>query len=201
MWGRCGVSGFLYDFDVYQGKNVNVDKSILGMSSQIVKSLCESLPSGHNFKVFADNFFTSLPLVESLKREGMFFVGTIRTPRLKNCPLKCEKDLKKEGRGAIDYRVEVNRDIVAVRWFDNKAVTLVSSFVAVDPIEEISRYDRSARKKISVKQPGIVRVYNQFMGGVDKLDMVCSLYKQTIRSRRWYIYIWLHSITISVVNA
>ena len=39
------------------------------------------------------------------------------------------------------------------------------------------------------------------MGGVDKLDMVCSLYKQTVRSRRWYIYIWLDTIIISVANA
>ena len=31
--------------------------------------------------------------------------------------------------------------------------------------------------------------------------MICSLYKPTLRSRRWYVYLWLHSLTIAVVNA
>ena len=31
--------------------------------------------------------------------------------------------------------------------------------------------------------------------------MLCALYKPTIRNRRWYVYIWLHSVTIAVVNA
>ena len=39
------------------------------------------------------------------------------------------------------------------------------------------------------------------MGGIDKLDMMCALYKATIRSRRWYIYIWIHTLVIAVVNA
>ena len=47
----------------------------------------------------------------------------------------------------------------------------------------------------------IVKVYNTFMGGVDKLDMMCSLYKPTLKSRRWYIYIWLHTVVIALVNA
>ena len=38
------------------------------------------------------------------------------------------------------------------------------------------------------------------MGGVDKLDMVCSLYKPSLRTRRWYIHIWLHRILIAAVN-
>ena len=39
------------------------------------------------------------------------------------------------------------------------------------------------------------------MGGINKLIMICSLYKPTLRSRRWYIYLCLHSFTIAVVNA
>ena len=56
-------------------------------------------------------------------------------------------------------------------------------------------------KKVQVTQTDIVHVYNQYMGGVDKLHMICMLYKPSLRTRRWYIYIWLHSILIAVVNA
>ena len=39
------------------------------------------------------------------------------------------------------------------------------------------------------------------MGGNDKLDMMCALYKGQIKSRRWYIYIWLHSVIVALVNS
>ena len=106
IWGRSGVPGFLYNFDVYQGRSNKKVSGDLGMSSQVVKSLCESLPSGHNFNFIANNFFTSLPLVDELKRNAMYFVETVRIPRLKNCSLMVEKDLKMKRRGANDYRVK-----------------------------------------------------------------------------------------------
>ena len=64
-----------------------------------------ALPDGHKFKVFAENFFTSSPLIMELKKRNVFYVGTIRLPRMKNFPLLAEKELKKKGRGAFDYRL------------------------------------------------------------------------------------------------
>ena len=116
IWGRNGVSGFLYDFDVYKGRSNKKVSDDLGMSSQVVKSLCESLPSGYNFKIFADNFFTCLPIVDEFKKSAMYFVGTVGISRLKNCPLMAEKDFKMKGRGAIDYRVKTNSNIIVVKW-------------------------------------------------------------------------------------
>ena len=96
---------------------------------------------------------------------------------MKNCPLLAEKGLKKKGRGAFDYRLDVDSNIIAVCWFDNSSVNLVSSFAGVEPTHSVTRYDRSQHKKVQVIQPDIVFVYNQYMGGVDKLDMMCALYK------------------------
>lgn len=39
------------------------------------------------------------------------------------------------------------------------------------------------------------------MGGVDLLDSLVSLYKQKMKSRRWYMYIFWHTILIAAVNA
>ncbi|XP_047144605.1 piggyBac transposable element-derived protein 3-like [Hydra vulgaris] len=117
---------------------------------------------------------------------------------MKKCPLLLEKDLKKQGRGAYDFRVEQESNVVAVRWYDNKPVNLVSSYVSIEPLHTVRRYDRSLKKKIDVKQPNIVHVYNHYMGGIDKLDMMCALYKPRLRTRRWYIYIWFHTNQIAV---
>nr|XP_047141031.1 piggyBac transposable element-derived protein 3-like [Hydra vulgaris] len=125
LWGRSGFSGFLYDFDVYQGKEMESSKaSTYGVGASVVLNMLSSLPSGHNFKVFADNFFTSLTLLDVLKERAIWFVGAIRTNRLNMCPLLCEKDLRKEGRGSYDYRTDTYFNLILVRWYDNKAVTL-----------------------------------------------------------------------------
>ena len=58
--------------------------------------------------------------------------------------MMAEKDLKKQRYGAIDYRVETNSNFIAFKWYDNKAVTFISSLVEIDHIAEICRYDRSA---------------------------------------------------------
>lgn len=42
---------------------------------------------------------------------------------------------------------------------------------------------------------------NKFMGGVDLLDGLTALYKFPMNSRRWYIYIFLHTISLTVVNS
>ena len=41
---------------------------------------------------------------------------------MKNCQLKSEKELKKEGRGSNDFKVMPDANIIIVRWFDNKPI-------------------------------------------------------------------------------
>ena len=62
LWGRCGVSGYLYDFDVYQEKKESGATSTYGVSGDVVLKMASTLPRGHNFKLFADNFFSSFAL-------------------------------------------------------------------------------------------------------------------------------------------
>ena len=55
---------------------------------------------------------------------------------------------------------------------------------------------------MQVKQPHVIQTYNnKYMGGIDKLDMMCSFYKANIKCHRWYIYIWARTTTIALVNA
>lgn len=55
---------------------------------------------------------------------------------------------------------------------------------------------------MSTKAPvANIKEYNAFMGGVDLLDSLTALYKHPIKSRRWYMYIVYHTITMAVVNS
>jgi len=88
-------------------------------------------------EVFFDNYFASPALLLELKNRGLPAACTLRSNRTEKCPLKTEKELKKEGRGAMDHKLSEDGDILIVKWFDNKdvlvAVTSCSPFTGSRP--------------------------------------------------------------------
>lgn len=202
IWARTGISGILCDFSVYQGSTGGRRaNSELGVAGDVVLKLASTLPTNENYKIYADNFFSGIAVILKLKAMGIHYVGTVRANRLPNCRLREEKDLKKDGRGAYDSRVEQTDNLVAVRWFDNRAVNLVSSFIGVEPIENVQRWDKARKEHIEVARPAIVGSYNKFMGGIDLLDALCAGYRYRMKSRRWYIYLFWHMVTLASINA
>lgn len=92
-------------------------------------------------------------------------------------------------------------NICAVKWYDNRAVTLVSSFAGPEPVQEIQHWDKAAKTYIDVRMASIVGIYNKYMGGVDLLESFTAKHKYALKSWRWYMYIFWHTITLAVVNA
>ena len=64
--------------------------------------LAFTLPEGQNYKIYADNYFTCVPLVVKLLEHGIHYLGTARQISLPNCNLEDEKSLKKKGRESFD---------------------------------------------------------------------------------------------------
>lgn len=95
VWVRAGTSGYMHRFEVYQGSASSGRISGLGMAGDVVMHLCDDIKH-KNHKVFFDNFFCSIPLIEALKDQGIYGTGTCRTNRLKgaNQKLTSEKQLK-----------------------------------------------------------------------------------------------------------
>lgn len=91
--------------------------------------------------------------------------------------------------------------LAIVRWNDNKPVTLISSYVATEPVEKIKRYCKEAKGKVDVDCPQIVKEYNKHMGGMDLADMLISLYKTPFKTRRWYLGIFAQLVDICINNA
>ncbi|KAF9419010.1 hypothetical protein HW555_004337 [Spodoptera exigua] len=213
-WGfknyvRAGISGIIYDFVLYGGDDTfryhtfTEEELSLGFGAQVVIALCQSIDHKPAF-VFCDNFFSSPELFFILREHyGIFALGTIRGNRLRGAEtiLLTDKAMKKKPRGHIVQAVCNQNRLAIVRWNDNKAVTLISSFVASEPVEKIRRYCKDAKCKIDVQCPQIVRQYNKHMGGVDLADMLISLYKTPFKSRRWYLAIFSQMLDICVNNA
>ena len=85
--------------------------------------------------------------------------------------------MKKKGRGPYNHRVEENSNIIAVRWFYNKAVTLLFTHTGVQPIMEAKRWNKKKKDHAILPMPAIVDSYNSNIGGIDLLDSFLAKYR------------------------
>lgn len=213
-WGfkafvRSGVSGYIYDFILYGGDDTfrNVDftqqEEALGFGGKVVVALCQTIIHKPCF-VYFDNYYTSLELVMYLRNVlGIFSLGTVKANRLRGCQdfLDTDKALKKKGRGSYSQIVCNENKVAVVKWFDNKCVTLASSFVDAHPMSKIKRFSKEKKTRVDVDCPQVVKYYNSHMGGVDLADMLIALYRTQIKSRRWYMGIFAQILDICINNA
>jgi len=59
--------------------------------------------------------------------------------RLRGCVLRDDKTLGKTGRGSYDGKHDVKTCMSLVKWYDNKAVSLASSYVDAYPVDKCRR--------------------------------------------------------------
>ena len=95
-WGfknfvRAGQSGIIYDFFFYTGQKSSGSEQRC-TTENVVLRLVENVPRKMNYKIFYDNWFSSLDLGLKLKDLGILTVSTIRSNRLANCQLPTDKE-------------------------------------------------------------------------------------------------------------
>ena len=178
----CSNSGVTHDFEVYFGKvepPTNID---LGASSNLVLRLSKTIPVGKNHLLFFDNWFTSLLLMSFLAKSAIYCLGTVKNNRLSGINFPPDKKMKDDGRGShVEKECVVDNTIIrAVKWFDNKVVSLLTMFDSAYLLRDVSRYDRKNKIKASTPCPKMVCTYNKCMGGVDILDSLIGLYQTKI---------------------
>ena len=190
-----GVSGFAYDFEIYTGQE--------NAAANVVVRLSRTIPDNCNYKLYFDNYYTSLDLVVYLSKRGIYSLLTVRRNRIPQNKMPTEAEMKKKGRGTSEEMMTTvdGVDVSLVQWQDNKTVSLMSTLTGAKPISEVLRFDRSTRKQVTVKCPSLVKEYNKHMGGVDKLDSLFGRSHCKIKSRKWYFRIFYHLLDISAINS
>ncbi|KAL3197789.1 hypothetical protein MRX96_044719 [Rhipicephalus microplus] len=192
-----------HDFELYQGKGTGVSEEhkSLGLGGSIVMRLAKDLPLYQNFKRYFDNYFTSVGLLQELKSIGIWAVGTIRANRLQDCVLKTDKELRREGRGSYDQKLTKDGDVILVRWQDNGVVNVASSYVGVDDLSTARRWSEATKQHVDIPCPALIKDYNIFMGGVDKMDFLLSLYPLRQRTKKWPVRVICHFVSFAIVNS
>ncbi|CAK6971138.1 piggyBac transposable element-derived protein 3-like%2C partial [Scomber scombrus] len=191
----------MYNFEPYQGPaGGRGEISQLGMAGDVVMRLCEDIQD-KNHKVFSDNFFCTIPLLQALKHQGIHGTGTCRSNRLHGAQekLKSEKKLKQEGRGSVSV-VTSAQNITVTRWLDHSVIHVAFSCTGLSSTDVAQRWSKKEKRIINVQRPFSVKLYNQHMGGVDVMDQCVATYPHRRKNKRWYIRVFFHFLDVTLVN-
>ena len=92
--------------------------------------------------------------------------------------------------------------IFFIIWIDNKAVSMLSNYVATYPVTPIQRKSKEADKKTEIDYPAVSKQYNKFMDDVDLMDQKKVTYQFDYQSKyKYYLRIVNYLLDISINNA
>ena len=75
--------------------------------------MCQALPNVQKDHTYILIFFCASPrLLAHLRENGFFVTCILRFNQAKHCPLKLEKKMKSLGRGAFDYKVNEENNVI-----------------------------------------------------------------------------------------
>ena len=152
-----------------------------------------------------DNYYTSVALFEELEERKTLACGTVRSNRVnlprEICGLK-EKAVKDLKRGECLYRKKGN--LTCVTWRDRKPVSVLATLPT--STEDSSIVQRSVKangkwEKKEFHRPGLIDLYNTFMGGVDVSDQRTVAYPRLKKGAVWYYKVFFYMIEVCVSNA
>lgn len=163
---------------IYHGKGsdsigLTIEEKKFGIPTQSVIRLAKCI-EGSNRNLTADNWFSSMELIEILRQRGLTYIGTMK---------KNKKEIPPQ------FQPNKQREMVSYVPKTNKAVIFVSSM------------NHQKETDTETGKPAIIIDYNKTKGGVDEVDKKCSNYSSSRRTRRWPMAIFYRLVDISGINA
>ena len=200
VWCRCdsknSTSCYLFRFEPYMGKkHTNVSNN--GLYHDVVYRLCSDL-KGSNVKLYFDNLYNSLALIQNLQRDGIWASGTICSNRIGLHPNVQKPPKLVRGEHKM-YQDKKNPNLTCCVWQDTKPVRYAS--VACDPSIVGVAIRRISRNYVRVNQPLVSQWYNQHYKSIDLFDQYLSAYPISRRTHRSWKHIWWFCFQASVINA
>ena len=155
------------------------------MSVDVVLDLAKNLGQGYN--ITGDKFFTSVVLVELLKRK-ISYVGNISSNRRELCP-EANKRLQLHSTKFL-HHCSINVILVTYQGKNNKSVELLSSM-----------HRNSTVMGPPNCKPEVFLFYNKNKVGVDAMDQMIRACSTRTASRRWTFAVFCNILDKSVMNS
>lgn len=185
----------------------------------MVYYLANQLPKRKTWHIFLNNFYTSLPLLATLRdRLDIGACGTAK-PGSRDFPSVLAIPKKDVGKVSSHFKAGlIIRDVGILLWFDNAPVPMMTTihYLKGEKAEILRDRNRPGRKSTNHKRalvefgdeqtkeiliPVVINDYNFHMGGVDIADHYRSYYDTQLSTfRTWFpIFFWV--LDTALVNS
>ncbi|CAH1956760.1 unnamed protein product [Acanthoscelides obtectus] len=188
IWAlACSKTGYLVNFQIYQGKGESSSTEMLG--ERVVLELSKNFQN-RGYCIYFDNFFTTIALMQKLLDRGLFGCGTVRQNR-KNFPKHMLCTVKELSQNQSDS--VASGEISVYKWKDRgvKSVAVASNRHNFLEKTEVLRTNKTGQRD-NVTCPKAIADYNIHMGGVDLFDQYHENYSTSWKSRWWWIKFYIY---------
>lgn len=103
-------------------------------------------------------------MLRDLREREIYAGGTIRVNRFQSPLLISDREGAKKERGYAEQVTNSTKNIVVLKWMDNKGVILASNFIRIGEEDEARRWNNLSKTYISIPRPELL--YNNGMGGI-----------------------------------
>jgi len=186
IWWCCDANtSYPLTGQVYLGKQPGEQREV-GQGARVVQDLISPWRlSGRN--VVADNFFTSVPLVQNLLADGLTYTETIRSNK-PQIPQEMKASNQREELSSI-FAFHDQLTLVSYVPKPGNAVIALSSM----------HHDKSVDG--DAKKPEIILHYNSTKSGVDNLDHLATMYTSRRKVNRWPMVLFLNTVDVAAIAA
>ena len=171
-FGICdSITGYCYDLFVYYGADTAYVPEADPNSQAAIKvfaNLLRNLNGKHH--IFADRFYSSLPLVTFLQSKNLNYTGTVDARRVGLPPQLKETETQV---GSPRWFLHDDMQVMCVSWKDSKSK---KPCVALSTFGSSTYVTRQEGLRPDVVKPSIIHSYNQMMNGCDRMDQLVAYY-------------------------
>lgn len=172
--------------EVYVGKQPDGPFQKETTAKAVVERLSQHIYNS-NRNVTTDNWFTSMELAESLTRNKLTLLGTIRKNK-RALPLDFVQNTDRPV-GSSMFGFYNNTTLVSYIPKKGKNVLLISTMHYGDDIDP------------QTNKPEMIMAYNETKGGVDVVDKLCAQYNCARATRRWPMVPFYSMLNVAGINA
>ncbi|GBL78069.1 Phospholysine phosphohistidine inorganic pyrophosphate phosphatase [Araneus ventricosus] len=134
-----------------------------------------------------------------LQQKEFCATGTSRDNQMAKCPLISLKSLAKTERGTSDALFDEANKIAAVRWNDNRVVSLLTNFEVTKVHSKVQRHVKGGRKDFDILF--CVTSYYKYKNGVDLFDSHMENYFTSIQGKKGYWALYVNCFETTLIAA
>ena len=147
-------------------------------------------------------------MAQCLAEQNTFFIGTCQSNK-KGIPdaLKGAFEPGKTPRGESigawaedDDGRPLTPNIHCMIWMDKQPVRLINTIAPENTFTTVKRRQPNGNSK-NIMCPVAVKLYNSFMGGVDRADNLRKYCNSSRKSKRWYMRIFWYGVEVAIINS